>query len=372
MGGLAAALGLRRVGWQVTVLERAAEFAEVGAGLSLWPNALRALDELGVGPQVRAAGVSAVSRGGLRLPSGRWLRHARADDVHVLMVHRAALHAAMRAPLPADALIPGATVTSVDPAAGTVEYRQGGETRRRGADLIVGADGLHSVLRQAMWPGHEPRFDGRRVWRAVVGAGAPRIEASLTLGADRQFGILPLPGDAVYWFLTAPAARPDERFVDELAAVADRVAGWHPPIGELLAATTPGSVLHHDLYALDPVPGFARGRAVLLGDAAHAQTPDLGQGACQAIEDGVVLAAAVAAHGDLATAIGSYDRQRRPRTQLVARAAAQQAELNARHYRAVTRLARIIPPPLWRRQAARFTDWIPPTLPRDRTSTVDS
>ena len=361
IGGLATALGLRRIGWRARVLEQAPAFGEVGAGLSLWPNALRALDELGVGPAVRDVGVPAVSRGGMRLPSGTWLRHARADDVPVLMVHRAALLDVLRAAVPADWLYPGTTVTGVDLDAGTVAYRRDGGTRQDGADLLVGADGLHSVVRAAMWPGSEPRFDRRVVWRAVM-PDAPRVEASITLGPDRQFGMLPLPGDAVYWFLTAPADRPGERAEDELAAVRDRVSGWHDPIPRLLAATAPDTVLRHDLYALDPVPGFARGGAVLLGDAAHAQTPDLGQGACQAIEDAVVLAASLAGHGDRATALGAYDRRRRPRTQLIARAAARQAEQNVRHYRALTRLIRFVPPPLWRRQAARFTDWTPPRL----------
>ena len=102
IGGLATALGLRRIGWRARVLEQAPAFGEVGAGLSLWPNALRALDELGVGPAVRDVGVPAVSRGGMRLPSGTWLRHARADDVPVLMVHRAALLDVLRAAVPAD------------------------------------------------------------------------------------------------------------------------------------------------------------------------------------------------------------------------------------------------------------------------------
>ncbi|MGA8117450.1 MAG: FAD-dependent monooxygenase, partial [Actinocatenispora sp.] len=306
IGGLATALGLHRIGWDALVLEQAPALGEVGAGLSLWPNATRSLDVLGVSDRIRAAGVPAVSRGGLRLPSGKWLRHKRPDDIQVLMLHRAELHRALLAPLPPEWLRTDATVTAVEQGTqgATVTYRTRDGERQASADLVVAADGVHSAVRTQLWPqSRPPAFDGRAVWRAVAGASVPAIEESITLGETQQFGMLPLPGDRVYWFLTGAVDGPRIRFDDEYAEVRRRLVGWHEPIGALLDATRPDDVLHHDVLTLDPLPDYVRGLVALLGDAAHASSPDLGQGACQAIEDAVVLAACLDRQPDVPAAL---------------------------------------------------------------------
>jgi 2-polyprenyl-6-methoxyphenol hydroxylase-like FAD-dependent oxidoreductase len=366
IGGLAAAVGLHRIGWSAVVLEQAPVISEVGAGLSLWPNALRSLDVLGVGEQVRASGVSAVSRGGIRVPSGKWLRHKHPGDVRVLMVHRADLHRVLLDALPATWVRTGAQVTGIEESSGgaTVTYQTASGTRRVTGDLVVGADGIDSTVRQRLWPRAQPPvFDGRTCWRGVTPPGTPTAE-SITVTRDQQFGMMPLPGERTYWFLLAAAPAPGVRYGDERAEVRRRVAGWHEPITAALEATAPDQVSHHDLFRLDPVPGYVHGRTALLGDAAHAQTPDLGQGACQAIEDAVVLAASLTRHDDPLTAIARYDEQRRPRTQAMARSAQRIHELNARHFRTVLAIARVMPPSLWRRQITRWTDWTPPAITR--------
>lgn len=365
IGGLAAAVGLHRIGWSAVVLEQAPAIAEVGAGLSLWPNALRSLDALGVGGQVRASGVSAVSRGGIRLPSGKWLRRKHPGDVQVLMVHRAELHRQLLDELPSAWVSTGAAVTGIEESSGgaTVTCQTAGGTRRVTGDLVIGADGINSTVRQRLWPRAQPPvFDGRTCWRGVTPPGAAPAAESITVTRDRQFGMMPLPGERTYWFLLAAVPAPGARYGDERAEAQRRVAGWHDPITATLEATAPDQVSHHDLFRLDPVPGYVHGRTALLGDAAHAQTPDLGQGACQAIEDAVVLAASLAGHDDPLTALARYDEQRRPRTQAMARAADQIHQLNARHFRTVLAAARVMPPFLWRRQNLRWTDWTPPAI----------
>lgn len=366
IGGLAAAIGLHRIGWSAVVLEQAPAITEVGAGLSLWPNALRALDALGVGSQVRASGVSAVSRGGIRLPSGKWLRRKRPGDIEVLMVHRAELHRLLMDALPATWVSTSALVTGIEesPDGATVTYQAAGGSRQAAGDLVVGADGINSTTRQRLWPQAQPPvFDGRTVWRGVTPPGTAPGAEHITVTRDQQFGMMPLPGGRTYWFLLASAPAAGTRCDDERAEVRRRVAGWHEPITAALEATAPDHVSHHDLFRLDPVPGYVRGRTALLGDAAHAQTPDLGQGACQAIEDAVVLAASLARHGDPLTALAGYDEQRRPRTQAMARAAHQVHQLNSRHFSVVLAAARVMPPALWRRQVTRWTDWTPPSIP---------
>ena len=360
IGGLTAALGLARVGWSAVVLEQAESLGEVGAGLSLWPNAMRGLDALGVGDAVRAVSATGVSRGSLRLPSGRWLRHAHPDDVPVQLVHRADLHRVLADALPGGWLRTGSTVTDVDD--GMVVYDTAGGPRTEQADVVVGADGLRSAVRARHWPAARVEFDGRTVWRAVTEPDRPVGRASLTLGRTQQVGVLPLTDGRVYWFVLSAAAADGVRYDDEAGELRMRLAGWPEPIGALLDATPPERLLHHDIHVLEPLGTYVHGGTVLLGDAAHAQPPDLGQGACQAIEDAVALAAALGGEPDVAAGLARYDRERRPRTQAVVRAARAQTDLATRHYQMMTLVARLLPQPLWRRQTARWTHWTPPAL----------
>jgi 2-polyprenyl-6-methoxyphenol hydroxylase-like FAD-dependent oxidoreductase len=204
IAGLASALALTRRGWRVEVLERAPEFTEAGAGLSLWPNALRALDALGVGEPVRRRAVLA-GQVGIRDAAGRWLSRAGAADLErrygpAAMIHRADLLTVLRATIPGEALRPGTTVTGVRPD-GTVVH-SGGESR---ADLVVGADGVRSVTRQSVWPDSPaPRYAGYTSWR-VVTPPVPVTEAGESWGRGERFGYAPLPDGRVYCYATANA-----------------------------------------------------------------------------------------------------------------------------------------------------------------------
>jgi len=384
IGGLAAAAGLQRVGWQVTVLERAPELGEVGAGLSLWGNAMRALDELGVGDLVRAGGMPQAS-GGLRTPTGRWLS-PRFDTATVeqslgttiLAVHRAELHRAVRSPLPPESLVTGAEVTEVEPgtadgARAVVRYETAAGPSVIEADFVVAADGLNSRIRGQLWPETPgPRYSGATAWRAVTREAVPSLhELGGTWGRGTEFGCLPLTDGRVYWY-GAVNAPEGVRHPDELGEVRRRFGHWHDPIPALLDATDTDAVLHHDMYELAaPLPSYVRGRVVLLGDAAHAMLPTLGQGACQALEDAVVLAAAVAApvtaRAGLGAALARYDAERRPRTQAIVRRshrmwlAGQRLE-NPVAVRLRNAAIRLTPPRVALRMMIRAADWTPPSL----------
>ncbi|MEV6287946.1 FAD-dependent monooxygenase [Kribbella sp. NPDC051770] len=364
IGGLTAAIALRQIGWSVTVLERAPIIAEVGAGLTLWPNALSALAALDLDQKVEARGVRTVSRGNLRTPRGRWVRRSRPEDVGVLAVHRAELHAVLRSMLPESALHTDAEVLSVD--GRTVVCRCAGEEHELSADLVVAADGVNSLVRRTVWSGSAV-FQGRTAWRGVTPSGSVwPVEESLTLGRGIQAGVLPLPDERVYWFVTANAAEANREYADEQAEVLRRVGGWHDPVPALIRATPPDQVLHNDLVDIDPLDTFVKDRVVLLGDAAHAMTPDLGQGACQAIEDAVVLAAALA-DSDLDSGLAAYDRVRRARVQPMATAARASVRRNSNTGRAahlaMTLAARLVPPAKWRAMTAQWSDWAAPKLP---------
>lgn len=318
IGGLSAAIALRRVGVDAQVFERAPELREVGAGISLWPNATRVLARWGVLAEVEARAFR-MRRGAILTQDGRLLQpmsFADGDAPH-LLIHRAALHAALADALPAWALHLGAAFGGVRQEGGGVraEFTGLGEVE---GDALVGADGLRSAVRAQLLGDGAPTYRGYPVWRGVVelGAEAARIDVlSETLGRGLRFGIVPIGGGRVAWWASAnepEGARAPEGIKARLLRL---FRGWHDPIPRLLAATPESEILRNDTYDRPPVRRWGRGRVTLLGDAAHPTTPNLGQGGCMAIEDAEALARAVVRHdGDLAAAFRHFERRRYART----------------------------------------------------------
>ncbi|ANZ35176.1 hypothetical protein BBK82_02925 [Lentzea guizhouensis] len=336
IGGLAAAVSLRRVGWEVVVHERAAAFGEIGAGVGVMPNALRALSWMGLEDEVRRLGTPRVS-GGVRASDGRWLVHL--PDVgqqKIIAMHRADLHGVLLRALPPEILFNDSEVTSVE---------------ELDADLVVAADGIGSRLRAELLPGAPgPVYAGATAWRGVA-PGPYDLPITQTLGPGGEAGVLPLGDGRVCWYVArvAPAAAD----LDPVALF----AGWHDPIPELVASTP--DVIRHDIHHLPPLPTFVSGRVALLGDAAHAMVPYLGQGACMALEDAVTLAVV---DGDLAR----YDALRRSRAQAVWRgsriAGRLGIELTSPVALALRNFAfRALPPSVAVRGMTRFASWEVPT-----------
>ena len=368
IGGLACAVALRRVGWQVRLVERAPELTEVGAGLSLWSNALSALDALGL-PDVRGSGTLQAS-GGLRDQRGRSLQRSsgarlqQQSGVEVLVVHRADLQRRLRAELPDDAVVLGVEVTAAEQRGDRVRLSGAGSTYD--ADVVVAADGVHSRVRALVLPGAPaPRYTGTTAWRGITaGPLAEPPEPGVWWGPGSEVGAVPLVDGRWYWFATAdlPAGT---RYADDGVELRRRFAGWDPAVRRLVDATPPGAVLHHDLLELPALPSYAAGRVALLGDAAHAMTPNLGQGACQALEDAVVLAACVRDAGPV-EGLRRYDAERRPRTQQVAKASRRFGRLVQTDSRVLgaarNALVRLTPERVALAGVRRTTSWTPPVL----------
>ncbi|MFI1363490.1 FAD-dependent monooxygenase [Streptomyces griseochromogenes] len=373
IGGLATALGLRRIGWEVTVLERAAAPADAGAGISLHANGLRALDALGVGAAVRAAARPQYN-GGTRTPAGGRLARmdgaalARELGTPIVGIPRAALHQVLRAALPPKCLRVGVRVASVDDSApDRIAVPVGEEVLA--VDLVVAADGVGSRLRGQAFPGHPgPVYSGSTVLRAITGRPVGlSSDFELTWGPGAEFGHIAFADGRAEWHavLNSP---PGVRHADPLGVLRRRFGAWHDPIPALLEATAPEAVLHHDIHELvTPLPSFVSGRIAFLGDAAHAMTPHLGQGACQALEDAATLAAALAAAPSVSAALARYDAERRPRAQSVARAARQAGRMGQQlsHPVAVAlrnTALRLAPSRATVRAVLRHADWTAPSL----------
>ncbi|MGW4668187.1 FAD-dependent oxidoreductase [Streptosporangium sandarakinum] len=341
LGGLAAAVGLHRLGHEVTLFERGAELREAGTGIVVMPNGLRALDELGLAEGVRGHAVHA-ARAGLRDRRGRPLLvtdavQAQQDVGTPAIVDRAELHRTLRAPLPADLVRTSAPVECLEPHPDGVTVIGDGEPVAR-ADAVIAADGIRSALRGQLFPGHPGlRRTGRMDLRGMLSRPAGLTTDLLANQlVDRRtgamFGLFPVGEDRLYWFTDSvlhgapPGAEEARR--EMLTLMAD----WHPLVTELIEATPPADIHVDPITRLaGPLPSFAVGGIALLGDAAHAMPPDLGQGASQAFEDAAALTRhlAGARPADAARRLLRYDAERRPAANRMMRAASRQSRLTS-------------------------------------------
>lgn len=404
IGGLSAAVGLQKAGAEVTVFERAPEVRAGGSGLSIFANGLAALETLGLREAFDAVTDSSVEGfdAGQRLADGRWIAQVPDDSLGALrIVDRADLHRILL-----DALAPGtvhtgteATATGTDgmltTRARSADDSSTMESNAERFDLIIGADGLYSRVRTVV-DGEPvaPRYSGYSAWRGITSVPVDLFgEAGESVGHGRRFGIAPLADGRVYWFAVANMPQ-NAVFADEKATVEQMFTGWHSPIAELIAATPAAEVRRTAISDLSRrLRHYHRGRVVLLGDAAHAMTPNLGQGGGQALEDAATLtvlltsligksprseasrsgrtveqAAAVTAgaSSDLAAALVRYDSLRRPRTHAIAKKSRLMGQVFQLESTLLAGLRNAVfssvPSRLIAAQAAGVQKWSPPTV----------
>ena len=330
IGGVTAARALCRRGIEVAIYEAAPELREIGAGVALGPNAMKVLRSLDLEDDVRAI-------------AGRWewavTRHGKTGPVISktsreqqaslfgsagATVHRADLLDVLAHSLSSDIVTLGARCAGVETDGGVAVARleDGSEVE---ADVVIGADGIHSAVRASLFGPDAPRFTGKICYRSVVPVdavpgGLPPNENVQWLGPHGTIVLYPVRRDEL---INVVCHYDDEAYRHESwvsrcerAEVLERYRGWHESLLRIFSA---GEVWYKwALYDRDPIPEWTRGRVTVLGDAAHPMLPYLGQGACQAIEDGCVLAAALAAEpDDPVAALRRYERSRRPRASQV-------------------------------------------------------
>lgn len=293
IAGLATAAALQRDGHQVLVLEARSD-TPPGAGISIWPNALAALDEIGLGDAVRSAG-GRVTAGAMRWHDGSWLRRpspqrlVKALGEPLVVVERAVLRDILAGALAPGTVRYGVAVTALVATADGVRLTLDDNSVVIG-ESVIGADGTHSVVARHLNGTLTNRYAGYTAWRGVARYALDPDLAGETLAAGAEVGHVPLGEELTYWFATERAREGGHRPDGELKYLKEKFAHWAQPVPEILDATAPAQVLRNDLYDRTPARQWARGRVVILGDAAHPMRPHLGQGGCQALEDAAVLA----------------------------------------------------------------------------------
>ena len=365
IGGLAAALALRREGFEPVVYERAPALLEVGAAIAVWPNAFRVLERLGLGEAVLA-------RAG-RIRRARWLsRDGREYNRFTfpetgspaVALHRADLQGALLHALPAESVHLGKTFAGFEVEGEGVRARfDGGE--EVACDVLVGADGLHSRVRAQLLGDGEPSHRGYTVWRGVA-----RLEhaallaetASEIYGAGRRFGIGPVGLGRTGWWATAnePLSVP-EPASEHAPKLLRLFESWCAPVRELIEATPSETILRNAAYDRPAAARWGEGRVTLLGDAAHPMTPNLGQGGCVAVEDAAVLARCLGKYEGAGRALRAYESRRRARAARVARYSRLYGAVGQLEGRAATalraRMLSSVPEALGRRLLSRVFDY---------------
>ncbi|MGO8872639.1 MAG: FAD-dependent monooxygenase [Acidimicrobiales bacterium] len=327
IGGLTAATALRHQGHSVHLIEQASELAEVGAAVSLWPNALAALDRLGLEELVLAQG-QWEEDGALRRPSGDSYWTFNNSNLIILRssLQQTLLQAAAGQDLP---LTLGTRCTGVTSLSARPSILLDDGTTHE-FDLVVGADGVRSGVRASIAPEEgSPLYSGSTAWRAVVHAPGLVPTAWLTVGRGLHFLAAPLRDGDVYWSPLVKIPVSDFEAVDDQLRFMRLCFGtWHDPIPELLDRTEGEACFATPVYFRPPPTWLYRGRVVLIGDAAHPMTPDLGQGACQAIEDAVVLADCLTPDRSIEDGLADFTTRRLRRVRRIVREARFLGRLN--------------------------------------------
>ena len=321
IGGLALATGLRRLGLAPTIVEQAPRFGAVGAGIVLNVNAMAMLRRLGLADAARDAG-QVISIGEVTDVRGRCLSRLNFDKLTAdfgpsIAIHRAALHEVLLSGCRDLPLHPGTTVEHLADRGNVVEVNLSNGTAAE-FDWVIGADGLHSRTRGQVFGETAPRYSGYTCWRFVVDC-PPGLDRTQEMwGRGLRFGLVPLAGDRLYCFTCAnmPAGTedPEGDRVGRFRARFGDFGGFAPAALEQISK--PEQLIHNDLAEMPKHPWF-KGRVLLIGDAGHATTPNMGQGAGMAIEDAAVLCDMLSGGESWADVIPEFAARREPRVRFI-------------------------------------------------------
>jgi 2-polyprenyl-6-methoxyphenol hydroxylase-like FAD-dependent oxidoreductase len=364
IGGLAAGRLLREKGWEVQILERDADLAPQGAGITLWPNASRVLRNLGVADSLPRAPAHAPGSG-LHRWDGRLLVPTdiaaleRRFDAPMLFLQRTTLHGVLLSGGVRELVRTDAEVVQVSDSAGRVRAKlRNGESLV--ADVLIGADGIGSKIRAGLLDDGPPRPSGLLAYRALTDPPPFEFSVGEYWGPCGCFGAVLLDGDRFYWFATKRGDADEPPEIDPIRGLLERHRGWAPGIAKVIESTPLREVMRHALFDRKPTKRWVGARVALLGDAAHPMFPFLGQGACQALEDAQVLGEVLRPGADIPTALREYQDRRQRRAAWItnkSRGAGKLAHVRAAPLRAVRdRVLSLVPERARMRQIDRIVD----------------
>jgi 2-polyprenyl-6-methoxyphenol hydroxylase-like FAD-dependent oxidoreductase len=364
IGGLAAALALQRKGFEVVVLERAQTLRDGGAGLHIWTNGVMALDWLGLADEVlKTAPAQQIAhfttwRGEIlgAWPVGEFVtRYGRPT----IAVERSVLHGILREALAGDPVRTGTRVVSFDQDATGVTVRLADGSTERG-DLLIGADGIHGAVRTGLFGPQPPRYNGYIAWRGKACPPEQLIPPgtfNAIFGPGTRFTYYDVAPGVIHWMSVANGPAGGADGPDVLPMLMERHRGWAGPVQQILAATDEDGVIRGDVLDRKPDRRWGTGRVTLLGDAAHPITFNIGQGACQALEDALVLADHLeSGSADPVAALRAYEAERRARTAPLQRVAWRIGRMGALENRLAIRAREAVMRRLWPRVVFRIAE----------------
>ncbi|WP_369899890.1 FAD-dependent oxidoreductase [Bacillus manliponensis] len=321
IAGLCTAIAFQKMGVNVKVYDKNSEPTTAGAGIIIAPNALKALEPYGISDQIKKFGNES---SGFYLASekGNTLSKLTIPNCYSKMysIHREDLHQLLLSALHPHTIEWGKECMKIKPNnKSKVEIIFHDGTKVQG-DLLIAADGIHSTIRKQLFQSNDYRFAGYTCWRGVTSTKNLSLASNFieTWGTKGRFGIVPLPNNQVYWYALLNSQAGDTQLkaytTDDLY---EHFQDYHNPIPNILQNTKEHEVIHRDIIDIIPMKQFFKGRTVFIGDAAHALTPNLGQGACQAIEDATILAECIQKSKNYGEAFIMYDKKRRARIEKI-------------------------------------------------------
>ena len=323
IAGLTTAIALHTIGKNPVIFEAAPYLKAVGAGLGLAANAIQAFARLGLKEEVIQRGrvlpsFTIYDQRGRKITETDSQAMSKKYGVDNFTIHRAALHDLLISKINPQHIHTDKQAVDITQTADsvTVTFQDGTTHETR---LLIAADGIHSAIRRKLLPDAEPRYAGYTCWRAVIDNSDLNLKESLeTWGTSGRFGIVPLAEKQVYWFacINAPRADPAMQHFG-VADLQNHFKDFHAPIPTLLAHTQDKDLIWNDIIDLKPLERYVFNNILLIGDAAHATTPNMGQGACQAIEDAIVLADVLKSNADTKIALQQFEKRRLKRTHYI-------------------------------------------------------
>ncbi len=318
IGGVTTAVALRHFGIEATVYEKAAQMREIGAGMMLWVNAARVFSELGLFEKILVkSGVTEKFQ--VRKSNGDCLMNISTGDFEVpsVCIPRADLLAILVSAFPSERIELGREFARFEQFAekARVHFADGSSAEH---DILIGADGLRSQVREQLFGRSEPIYHGYTIWRGIgryEGTDIAPKTSSETWGKGRRFGILNTGGGKFTWYA---AVNVQQNYQDSesgrKAELLEMFDGWHSPIADLIVSTPEELIMKNGACDHNPMQKWVKGRVALLGDSAHACTPNLGQGGGMAIEDALVLAKSLNSESSVESALRLYEKCRTVRT----------------------------------------------------------